>query len=135
MKITKGYKYRIYPNNVQIEYMNRIFGSCRFVYNHFLAERKEAWENDKKSLSYTETSGLLTILKRNPEYSWLSSCDSMALQESLKDLDRAYKNFFAKRGRYPHFKSKRDNQRLYRTRNVNNCIRIEDRRLILPKVD
>ena len=101
MKITKGYKFRIFPNNVQIEYMNRIFDSCRFVYNHFLAERKETWETKKKSLSYTDTSRLLTILKRDTEYTWLSSCDSMALQESLKDLDRAYKNFFAKRGRYP----------------------------------
>ncbi|MBO4819257.1 MAG: IS200/IS605 family element transposase accessory protein TnpB [Firmicutes bacterium] len=132
--MTKGYKYRIYPNSAQIEYMNSIFDSCRFVYNHFLAERKEVWEKQKRSMSYTDTSRLLTILKKDPGYVWLSSCDSMALQESLKDLDRAYKSFFAKRGRYPHFKSKRDHRRSYRTRNVNNCIRIEDKRLILPKV-
>ena len=101
MKITKGYKYRIYPNIAQAEYMNSIFGSCRFVYNHFLTERYEAWKREKKSLSYTDTSRLLTLLKREPEFVWLSACDSMALQESLKDLDRAYRNFFAKRGKYP----------------------------------
>ena len=134
MKINRGYKYRIYPNKAQQAYMSSIFDNCRFVYNYFLAERKETWETKKKSLSYTDTSRLLTILKRDPEYTWLSSCDSMALQESLKDLDRAYQNFFAKRGKYPHFKSKRDHKRSYRTRNQSNCIRIEDKRLILPKV-
>ena len=106
MKITKGYKYRIYPNIAQAEYMNSIFGSCRFVYNHFITERSEVWKRGKKSLSYTDTSRILTLLKREPEFVWLSACDSMALQESLKDLDRAYRNFFAKRGQYPHTKSK-----------------------------
>ncbi len=134
MKITKGYKYRIYPNIAQAEYMNSIFGSCRFVYNHFLTERSEAWKRGKKSLSYTDTSRILTLLKREPEFVWLSVCDSMALQESLKDLDRAYRNFFAKRGQYPHTKSKRDHKQSYRTRNQNNCVRIEGKHLVLPKV-
>ncbi|MBR0481988.1 MAG: helix-turn-helix domain-containing protein [Firmicutes bacterium] len=97
MLITKGYKYRIYPNNVQEEYINSIFGSCRFVYNHFLEIRSNEWKDNKKSVSYKDTSRMLTLLKSEREYDWLKSCDSMALQESLKDLDKAYRNFFAKR--------------------------------------
>ena len=72
--------------------------------------------------------------QREAEYTWLSAYDSMALQESLKDLDRAFKNFFAKRGKYPHFKSKRDHKKSYRMRNVNNCIRLEGKYILLPKV-
>ena len=58
----------------------------------------------------------------------------MALQESLKDLDRAYRNFFEKRGKYPRFKSKREHKQSYRTKNVNNCIRLEGKYLLLPKI-
>ena len=134
MLITKGYKYRIYPNNVQEEYINSIFGSCRFVYNHFLEIRSNEWKDNKKSVSYKDTSRMLTLLKSEREYDWLKSCDSMALQESLKDLDRAYRNFFAKRGKYPGFKTKRDHKQSYRTRNQNNCVRIEGRCILLPKI-
>ena len=99
MLITKGYKYRIYPNRFQAEYMNNVFGSCRFVYNYFLSLRSSLWKEKKESISPAAESRMLTVLKRSPGHTWLSACDSMALQESLKDLDRAYKNFFAKRGK------------------------------------
>ena len=134
MLITKGYKYRIYLNNVQTEYINSIFGSCRFVYNYFLEIRSNEWKDHKKSVSYTDTSRMLTLLKSKKDYDWLKACDSMALQESLKDLDKAYKNFFAKRGKYPKFKSKHNHEQSYRTRNVNNCIRIEGKYILLPKI-
>ncbi len=94
MLITKGYKYRIYPNRFQAEYMDSIFGSCRFVYNYFLALRSSLWKEKKESISPAAESRMLTVLKRSPGHTWLSECDSMALQESLKDLDKAYKNFF-----------------------------------------
>lgn len=134
MKIAKGYKYRIYPNAVQTEQISRTLGCCRFVYNHFLVLRSEAWKQHHESLSYVATARLLTELKRDPEHLWLASADSMALQESLRNLDRAFQNFFSGRGRYPRFKSKHSHHQSYRTRNQSDNIRIEDGRVVLPKL-
>jgi len=116
---TKGYKYRIYR---------------RFVYDRFLEIRSEAWEIEKKSISYNKTSSMLTDLKKNPDLVWLKSVDSMALQESLKDLDRAFQNFFKKRAHYPSKKFKRNPYQSYRTRNQSKSIRVEGNRIRLPKV-
>ena len=133
MLYQRGYKYRIYPNAEQREMLNRFFGCCRFVYNHFLTERERVYRTDGTSLSYVGTASLLMIMKHTPECSWLTECDSMALQESLRDLDRAFQNFFKKRARYPKFHSKRGNQS-YRTRNQAGGVRIEGNRIILPKL-
>ena len=96
--------------------------------------KKESWDKDKKSLSYKETSAMLTELKRQAEYQWLNEVDSMANQESLKDLANAYKNFFQGKAKYPRFKSKHNHRQSYRTRNQNNGIRIVGNRIRLPKI-
>ena len=133
VKITKGFKYRVYPTESQKQMMEQTFGNVRFVYNHFLNMRSEEWKNDHKSIGYNKTSSLLTDLKKEEEYSWLNLSDSMALQESLRDLDRAFRNFFKKNNEYPIFHFKHDKQS-YRTRNQNSGIRIEGNRLTLPKI-
>ena len=69
------------------------------MYNRFLAVRKECWEKDKKSVSYTQTSSMLTQLKK--EISWLNEADSIALQQSLRNLDTAYQNFLKHDRGYP----------------------------------
>ena len=88
----KAYKFRIYPNKQQEILIQKTFGSCRFVFNHYLAKRIEMYKNDKSSLNYNACSKDLTKLKR--EILWLTEVDSTALQSSLKDLDIAYQNFF-----------------------------------------
>ena len=103
---TLGYKFRIYPNKTQARLINRTLGCARFVFNHFLAVRRDEWKANHHSLTYVKTSQLLTNLKKREDTSWLSEADSMALQESLRNLDRAYENFFKKRAGYPRFKSK-----------------------------
>lgn len=108
-----GYKFRIYPNKTQQELINKTLG-CTVTYN--------------------QTSAILTDLKRYEEYSWLKEVDSIALQESLKNLDRAYQNFFKHQSKYPRFKSKHNHSQSYRTRNQSNGIRIVDKRIKLPKV-
>ena len=133
-KYTMGFKFRIYPNKTQQELINRTLGCCRFVYNHFLAIRKNEWIANHKSINYNQTSAILTDLKRYDEYNWLRQVDSMALQEALRDLDRAYENFFAKRARYPRFKLKHNHSQSYRTRNQGNGIRIIDNRIKFPKI-
>ena len=134
MKQCKGYKYRIYPTSAQQYMLAHTFGCVRAVYNHFLSVRSEAWKTSRESVSYTQTSKMLTCLKHTDGFTWLTEVDSMALQESLRDLDNAYKNFFAKRAGYPKFHSKRSSFQSYRTRNQSGGIRFEGGKLILPKL-
>ena len=131
---TLGYKFRIYPNKTQEGLINRTLGCARFVFNHFLAVRRDEWKANHNSLTYVKTSKLLTDLKKREETAWLSEVDSMALQESLRNLDRAYENFFKRRARYPRFKSKHNHSQSYRTRNQSNGIRIVENRIKLPKI-
>ena len=133
-KYIKGFKFRIYPNKTQQQLINSILGCCRFVFNHFLDIRKNEWKANHNSLTYVKTSKLLTDLKKREDTSWLKDADSIALQQSLRDLDRAYENFFKKRAGYPRFKSKHSNNQSYRTINQKDGIRIVDKKIKLPKI-
>ena len=127
----KGYKYRIYPNKAQAAILSQFFGCCRFVYNYFLDFRKNTYLSEKRNVSQYECMRLSTALKN--EYLWLARCDSMAIQESIKDLNRAFVSFFEKRTAYPRFHKKTSAQS-YRTRNQSNGIRIEGSYITLPKI-
>lgn len=109
----RAYKYRIYPNKKQQELIQKTFGCVRFVYNYFLDLRINEYKNNNKSLSYYDTSKLLTQLKK--DYEWLKEPDKDSLQKSLKDLDNAYQKFFKEHTGYPKFKSKKDRHKSYRT--------------------
>ena len=129
----KAYKFRIYPNRKQQELIQKTFGCVRFVYNYYLNKRVEAYENDKKTFSYNECSKDLTILKKDLE--WLKEPDKDSLQKSLKDLDKAYKNFFRDKSvGFPKFKSKKNRHKSYRTSCTNNNIRFENNHIKLPKL-
>ncbi|NLV76068.1 MAG: transposase, partial [Tissierellia bacterium] len=138
--VIKGYKYRIYPTEEQKELINKTFGCSRFIYNHFLAMKIELNKTEQKSLSYSKCSSLLTELKKEKE--WLKEVDKFALQNSIKDLDTAYQNFFRehKKGNtnhgFPKFKSKKNNYKSYRTNFTNNNIEIdfEKGQIKLPKL-
>lgn len=132
MIYTKGYKFRLYPNKNQQKLINQILGCCRYVYNYFLTVRKEAYQKDKTKIYYTETSRLMTQLKQDVEHVWLNAADSIALQQSLRDLDTAYQNFFKGRSGYPKYKSKHSHKQTYRT--ISKGIRIEGKKLNLPKL-
>ena len=116
--------------------INKTFGCCRFVYNYFLAKRRDAWLKNKESINYNQTSSMLTKLKKHEEYKWLKDVDCTSLQNSLKNLDNAYKNFFNKRAKYPRFKLKRVHIQSYRTRNNNGdtTICIIGNKIKVPKI-
>ena len=133
-KYNLGFKFRIYPNKTQQQVINCILGCARFVYNHFLAVRRDEWKANHNSLNYIKTSKLLTDLKKREETAWLKEADSMALVNSLRDLDCAYENFFKKRAKYPRFKSKHNHTQSYHTNNQKDGIRIIDKKIKLPKV-
>jgi putative transposase len=135
----KGYVYRAYPNAKQRELIKKTFGCKRFIYNHFLDLRKARWENDKKNMTFFEMNKLLTPLKQEKDF--LREPDKNALQNALRDLDKAYDNFFGtvnsprkRKFGYPRFKSKRDNYQSYRTNFTNNNIAFEGSHIKLPKL-
>lgn len=135
----KAYKYRIYPNKEQEIIFNKTIGCCRFVFNNYLALRINEYKTNKKSLSYNDNANNLKELKK--EYEWLKEVDSISLQQTLKDLDIAYKNFFRriKQGKgtgFPKFKSKKNNKQSYRTQFTNNNIEIDfnNNKIKIPKL-
>ena len=127
----KAYKFRFYPTKTQLTILNCTFGCVRYVYNHFLGLKQELYNKEKKSMSYNQCSKILTVLKQEKE--WLKDVDKFSLQNSLKDLDKAYKNFFSGKG-YPRFKSKKDNRKSYRTNYTNNNIEFLDKWIKVPKL-
>ena len=131
--MNKGIKFRAYPNKEQQNLINQTLGCCRLIYNKGLALRNEAYDNGQK-IGYVQTSAMLTSLKKQEEYVFLKDVDSIALQQSLRDLDRGFKNFFDKRARHPQFKSKHNHHQSYRTINQGDNIRIEGKYLKLPKL-
>ena len=128
----KAFKYKIYPNKKQQELIQKTFGCTRFVYNHFLDIRIKEYEDNKKSVSYNDTSKMLTSLKK--ELEWLKEPDKDSLQKSLKDLDMAYQKFFKEHSGFPKFKSKKDRHKSYRTSCTNNNIQFCDKHIKLPKL-
>ncbi|RKN85759.1 IS200/IS605 family element RNA-guided endonuclease TnpB [Paenibacillus ginsengarvi] len=127
----KAFKFRLYPTPKQQTLINKTIGCVRFVFNHFLSRRKDAYEIEQKTVGYAACSAELTELKREKE--WLSEVDSTALQRSLRALDDGYQAFFRKQNEYPKFKSKRDANQSYTAVN-NGAIRVEGNRLRLPKL-
>lgn len=134
MEYTKGFKFRIYPDAEQQKIINQTLGCARVVYNHFLALRRDSWQEKRESVTYVKSSRMLTELKCHPDFVWLKSVDSMALQEALRNLDRAFQNFFKKQSGYPRFKSKHNHNQSYRTRNQSGGIRIVDGNIKLPRI-
>lgn len=129
----KGIKFRIYPNREQQKLINQTFGCCRLIYNKGLAMRNEAYKNGKK-IGYPQTSAMVTELKKCEDFAFLKVADSIALQQSLRDLDRGFVNFFQKRAAHPAFKSKHNHRQSYRTVNQRDNIRIVGRYIKLPKL-
>lgn len=138
IRMLKGYKYRIYPNEQQEILINKTFGCCRFVFNHYLNERIESYKLGKKSLNYNNNANDLKNLKK--EFEWLKEIDSIALQQTLKDLDKAYQNFFRrfKKGEkelgFPKFKSKKNIKRSFRSQYTNGNISIKNNKIKFPKL-
>jgi len=110
MEIKRAYRFRCYPTAEQEVMFAKTFGCARFVYNHMLKVRSDAWERRKESIGFTETSRMLTQLKKDPEYAWLNEVSAVPLQQVLRHLQRAFDNSFAKRAGYPVFKGKRGKQ-------------------------
>jgi len=128
-------KIRIYPNTSQKQKLLQHFGSARFVYNFMLHKKKEVYELDKTSISAYELKKLLPQMKKTEEYAWLKEIDSMALQNAVLNMDKAYQNFFRRvktkeKSGFPKFKSRHFSKQSYQTQNAVK----KENKLYLPKI-
>ena len=103
----KTYKFRIYPTAEQEVLLAKHFGCTRFVFNHFLNERKEQYQKDKKSDNYYAQAKSLTEIKKKADTEWLKEVNSQTLQFALRSLDTAFLNFFRGNAQFPKFKSRK----------------------------
>ena len=129
----KGFEYRIYPSQKQELLLARTFGCSRWAYNHFLEEKIRAYEETKKHLNYSKCCKMLTALKTQEGTEWLAEVEAAALQQSLRNLDRAFKNFFDRMHQgvgFPNFKKKKS-RKTYRTPAAKI---VDDTHVWIPKV-
>ncbi len=125
----RTYKYKLKPNDEQIVLLNKHFGSIRFIYNYFLNERKKEYETNKNTINYYDNAKSLTELKKEDDYVWLKEINSQSLQDSLKNLETAYKNFFRFHKGFPRFKSKHNKNSF----TVPQFVKLEKNKLSIPK--
>jgi putative transposase len=102
----QAFKYELMPDGQQRRDMGRFAGSCRFVFNKALAMQKENHEAGNRFIGYVAMAKQLTAWRNGPDSPWLKDAPCHPLQHALKDLERAYRNFFAKRADFPRFKRK-----------------------------
>lgn len=107
----RAIKVRLYPNKEQEQELNKVLGAYRFVYNHMLAKRKNAYESDKTFLKVTELSKWFhgTLLK-DEQYAWLKEQNTKVMGQATRQMDDAYQKFFNHNKGFPKFKSKKDKQ-------------------------
>ena len=134
MKHLQAYKFELKPNGDQQRNMRRFAGSCRFVFNKALALQKERFEAGENRLGYAGLCKALTAWRNSVETSWLSEAPVHPLQQTLKDLERAYANFFAKRADFPCFKKKGQSDRFRYPDPKQIKLDQVNHRLFLPKL-
>lgn len=112
--------------------MRRFAGACRFVFNRALARQNENHEAGNKYIPYGKMASWLVEWKNATETQWLKDSHSQPLQQSLKDLERAYKNFFQNRAAFPRFKKRGQNDAFRYPQGVK--LDQENSRIFLPKL-
>ena len=105
--IEKGFKYRIYPKDNQIEQIENMFNAKRYVYNYFLNINIHRLNHHKSVLNYNKMSKLLTLLKKKEP--WLNTCEKSVLQNAIKMQYQTFLKFFKKECGFPKFKSYKNN--------------------------
>jgi putative transposase len=131
-RVKRALKYRFYPTDAQAAELSRTFGCVRKVYNMALAARTAAWARQER-VNYNQTSAMLTVWKKTEELAYLNEVSSVPLQQALRHLQTAFSNFFAKRAKYPRFKSRKASRKS--AEYTTSAFRFRDGRLTLAKMD
>ncbi|WP_028776343.1 IS200/IS605 family element RNA-guided endonuclease TnpB [Shimazuella kribbensis] len=133
----KAFVFRLRPTKKQATFINKSIGCSRFVFNHFLSQWNEAYQETGKGLTYANCSKLLTEQKR--ELIWLKEVDSTSLQNTLKQLADAFSRFFQKQNDAPRFKSRKNRVQAYTSqcnypKKSRPTIEINENKIKLPKL-
>jgi len=126
-----GLKYALSVSREQAALFAQFAGARRHVYNWGLAQRIEAYQTTKTSLSYTDQAKAFTLYKHETENEWLTSVHSQVPQQALRDLDQAFQSFFRKQSRFPRFKSRKNDVPRFR---IPQSIRVDRDKLYVPKI-
>ncbi|MFF9803020.1 RNA-guided endonuclease InsQ/TnpB family protein [Streptomyces rochei] len=129
--VKRAFRYRFYPSDAQAAELSRTFGCVRKVYNLALAARTEAWARQER-VNYNSTSAMLTAWKKTEELAFLNDVSSVPLQQTLRHLQTAFTHFFAKRAKYPRFKSRKKSRKS--AEYTASGFRFRDGRLTLAKM-
>lgn len=136
MEILRACKVELNPNNVQRANLLKHAGVARFAYNWGLARRIQEYEETGKSSNVMAQHKQLVTLKKT-DFPWMYDVSKCAPQEALRDLDKAYQNFFrrVKKGDkspgFPKFKSKKRSRKSFR---LHGSIHVENSRIKLPRI-
>jgi putative transposase len=131
VKVRTAYRCRAYPDQAQQQVLNRTFGCNRVVWNRTLATRQARWHLTGEGTSYSESNRALTAMKKDPDLAFLTEVSSVPLQQALRHQHQAFAAFFARRARYPRFKSRSSRQCAHCTR---SAFTLRDGQLRLAKM-
>jgi len=128
-------KVEIKPDKEQKNLIEREIKCTRFVYNYFVKKRYEIWKTERKNITFEEEKEILKKLKK--ENVWLKNVENATLEQAIRDLDSDYYKFFKLDGKYPQYRKKDDKEQWYKTRNVNNNIKIHKKQnfISMPVLD
>ncbi|MFE2068278.1 RNA-guided endonuclease InsQ/TnpB family protein [Streptomyces sp. NPDC059467] len=132
IRVKRAFKYRFHPTDAQAAELSRTFGCVRKVYNLALAARTEAWVLRQERVNYNATSAMLTVWKKTEELAYLNDVSSVPLQQALRHLQTAFTNFFAKRAKYPRFKTRKKSRKS--AEYTTSAFRFRDGKLTLAKM-
>jgi len=107
-KLLKSYKTEIFPSPKQKQIIHRTIGVCRFLYNFYIAQNKEIYEQEERFVSGYEFSKWLNqeYIPQNPEFSWIKEVSSKSVKQSIRNADKAFRNFFNHKTGFPNWKKK-----------------------------
>ena len=131
--VKRAYKYRFYPTPQQEVLLLRTFGCVRLVWNRMLEHRTTVWHQERRSVSYVESSKILTQWKSEPELAFLNEVSSVPLQQSLRHLQDGFQRFWSKQNAYPRFKSRKKSRKSAEF--TSSAFRWKDGALWLAKCD
>ena len=131
----RAIKIRLYPNKEQEQTLNKTLGCYRFIYNHMLALKQEAYNRDKTNLGLCELSKYFhgTLLK-DEQYAWLKEEHTNVMKQAIRQMLSAYNNFFKQHKGFPKFKSKKERQSaLFPINAISKCNTFETRHITLTQ--
>jgi putative transposase len=134
-KLLKSYKTEINPTLEQIQKINKTIGTCRFIYNFYLAHNKELHDKGEKFMTAKSFSVWLNneFIPNNPEFLWIKEVSSKSVKKSMENACTAFSRFFKKQSKFPRFKKKnKSDVKMYFVKNNPKDCFCERHRINIP---